>query len=115
MLGGGYWGDAAAPRRRVPLKLIFLLKLMVPKLIFLLKLISLVKLIFLLKLSILKLIFLLKLTFLGSLNTEPYQCSAVDTGETLLHLAAAFQEALVNYVEGLHKHVVPPDTPPSCL
>jgi len=30
----------------------------------------------------------------------------VDTGETLLHLAGAFQEALVAYVEGLHKHVV---------
>ena len=33
------------------------------------------------------------------------QCSAVDTGETLLHLSRAFEETLIQYAQGLHKHI----------
>eukprot|EP00960_Hanusia_phi_P052806 761665-Hanusia_phi.AAC.8 len=30
---------------------------------------------------------------------------AVDTGETLLHLSRAFEETLILYAQGLHKHI----------
>jgi len=34
------------------------------------------------------------------------QCEAVDTGETLLHLSKVFQDTLVMFGEGVHKHIL---------